>query len=121
LESFFPDSHNGYGNANILSELKRESLNILKKIKLQHEGNNEEAEKLQKTIDNIQNYINSINPPRDFSNTSNNVIKNIDKSFEKVCTSLEELGINNPKGLTLFEFKSKIEYFKNKNKPKNEY
>lgn len=59
-----------------------------------------------------------MNEPKDFkANSPDNILNEMDISFENVCTALEEAGVNNPKKLTVFEFQSKIIYFESK-KPK---
>jgi hypothetical protein len=121
LQSSFPSRFNDVGSANILAEIKRESLKVIQRVKADFEGNYEEAEKLEKTIRGINDYLLSMTPSENFTNSSDNVIKKIDKSFEFVCTSMEELGVNNPKGLTVFEFYSKVEYFKSKNAKKERH
>ena len=40
----------------------------------------------------------------------------MDLSFAKLCTSLEEAGIANPRLLSVFDFNVKINYFEEKNK-----
>lgn len=50
--------------------------------------------------------------------STDNSITRMELSFESLCTNLEELGIQNPKRLSVFEFYSKIRYFKAKFKPK---
>lgn len=42
----------------------------------------------------------------------------MEKGFETLCASLEDLGVADPKRLTVFEFYARVEYFKNKNKEK---
>jgi hypothetical protein len=53
--------------------------------------------------------------PKNFDNTSPDYhIKKIEKGFEEVCASLEDNGVSNPKRLTVFEFYSRIEFYKKK-------
>ena len=74
---------------------------------------------LLKAIVDSDNYLLSLMKPKDFdTNNYGSDINRIDSSFEKLCTTLEELGIHKPKELTLYEFESKILYFNEKNKKK---
>lgn len=53
--------------------------------------------------------------PKNFDNESPEYyIKNLEKSFEHLCATLEDLGVHDPKRLTVFEFYSRLEYFKAK-------
>lgn len=75
--------------------------------------------KLLDAIKSSDEYLLTLMKPKDFdTNNYSSDINNIDSSFEKLCTTLEELGIHKPKELTLFEFESKILYFNEKNKKK---
>jgi len=40
-----------------------------------------------------------------------NLITKLDIQFEKECTFLQKEGIPNPKGLTVFEFNAKRDFF----------
>jgi hypothetical protein len=61
----------------------------------------------------------SLNPPREFHDSSpDSILKEMDVSFENLCASLEECGVNHPKELTTFEFRQRINYFQSKKKPK---
>lgn len=72
-------------------------------------------EQLIKAIENADEYLLSLIEPKDYDrNNHESAIVKMDISFEKLCTSLEELGVRNPKELTLFEFESKIAYFEEK-------
>ena len=60
----------------------------------------------------------SINSPKVFANESDdNILRAMDLAFQKLVTSMEEVGINKPNKLTVFEFNSKLDYFETKNKP----
>jgi hypothetical protein len=62
-----------------------------------------------------EEYQLSLIVPKNFdSQDPENYVKNLEKGFESVCTSLEELGVTSPQELSVFSFYSKIEYFKKK-------
>lgn len=49
-----------------------------------------------------------------------NILNRQDKSFERVCISMEDNGVSNPKNLTEYEFYSRISYLEEKfNKDKH--
>lgn len=76
-------------------------------------------EEIVAKINEITLYQIGLMLPHSFdSSNPDNFLKGVELSFESVCTNLEEMGVTNPKRLTVFEFYSKIRYFKNKNKPK---
>lgn len=78
-----------------------------------------ETPELWKIVKGIDDFQASLLKPRNFdSQNPENYIKQIESSFENVCTSLEELGIQSPDRLTVFRFYSKIAYFKKKKPPK---
>ena len=53
--------------------------------------------------------------PKNFdSKDPDNHVNDLEKSFENVCTSMQELGIPDVHELTVFQFYSKIRYFKKK-------
>lgn len=57
-------------------------------------------------------YISSVLTPKIFDHmVANNIVDQIDKSFIRLCTSLESNGISNPKLLPYYEFNAKIDYF----------
>lgn len=69
-------------------------------------------------INAITSYQVAIMNPKIFAYESpDNCIRKMEEAFENLCTNLEELGVMNPKQLTVFEFYSKIRYFKTKKKP----
>lgn len=63
-----------------------------------------------------------MNTPKDFDEESeDNVIRQSEMIYEETITILEEAGVKNPKGLTIFEFECKRDIFEKrakKNKPK---
>lgn len=83
---------------------------------LQGKGDRENLLKLKA---DIIDYQVAMLKPRNFdSQDTDNAIKLIETSFENICTSLEEAGVQNPAALSVFSFYSKIAYFEKKNKPK---
>lgn len=90
-----------------------------------HDHNDEQLEvnRCNSIIDQVQDYINTLNPPKDFSptNTENTLIQ-MDRSFEGLCSALVDMGVSEPKKLPLLEFHSRIDHFEKKNKetPKGE-
>lgn len=82
-------------------------------------GKKEDSDRHKKVVESIDDYLLSLNPPNDFSaNSPNNIIRDMELSFEKLCASMEEAGINSPKTLTVFEFYSRIDFFESKKKSK---
>lgn len=66
-------------------------------------------------INAITDYQVALMNPKIFAFESpDNCIRKMEEAFENLCTNLEELGVMNPKKLTVFEFYSKIRYFKTK-------
>jgi hypothetical protein len=77
-----------------------------------------EDPKIRKLIKDINAWQLAQHVPKNFDNESPDYyIKNLEKSFESLCATLEDLGVQNPKGLTIFEYYSRLEYFKKKKKP----
>ena len=63
----------------------------------------------------IQDYEVGLIKPHNFNaKDPNNDMKKIDESFEKTCSVLEDLGVQNPHKLPVFKFFAKINYFKAK-------
>ena len=60
----------------------------------------------------ICEYFIEQNRPNNFAPGTNDVVKH-EKGFEMMCASLEESGVTT-KGLTVFEFYSRIEHFENR-------
>lgn len=72
-------------------------------------------EKYIKIIQRVTDFQVSLLSPKNFDpSDSNNYISLVEKSFENLCTTLEEWGIVQPHRLTVFQFYSKIRYFKEK-------
>lgn len=117
LQSYFPHRFDKNRGANALSELKAQTLALINSIKADHEGDKEEKEKNDKIVASIEDFILSMVPPNSFKeDDTNNIIHHMEISFEKLCASMEEAGIHDPKRLTAFEFYSRMEYFQSKNK-----
>jgi len=90
-------------------------MNLLDFISKDIEG--EETSKQTTIISSIDSYLTSLNTPNNFSISSDeNVMLQMDLSFAKLCTSLEEAGIASPRLLSVFDFNVKINYFEEKNK-----
>jgi hypothetical protein len=61
-----------------------------------------------------------LNPPKDFTpNNPENVIVQLDKSFENICSALTDAGVQDPKKLSLLEFYSRIEHLEQKHKERS--
>jgi len=59
--------------------------------------------------------------PKNFNGEdSKNVMLEMENSFAQTCVVLEDLGVSNPRSLTVYEFYNWIKYLKEKHKPKNE-
>lgn len=61
-----------------------------------------------------ESQIAMMNPKIFIQGHPDNCITAFEISFEELCANLEEIGVMNPKRLTVFEFYSKIRYFKKK-------
>lgn len=117
LRLYFPRRHSDSRGANVLSELKRQTLSILDKVLADHEGREEDSINYEKTVRSIDDYLISRNPPGNFlDSSSENEIIRMDIAFQKVCTSMEEVGVKDPAKLTVFEFESKVDYYEDKAK-----
>jgi len=80
-------------------------------------GDEELKAKHDHTITEVDNYILSMNTPKDFNEESeNNIIRISESIYESTCTVLEEAGVNNVKDLTVFEFESKKDFYEKKAK-----
>lgn len=108
----FPDEFAQGGSWNYFEQLKDKAILQIKYIKTGDAT-------LIAQINAITDYQLSLLAPAVFdpADPQNSIVK-MELSFESLCTQLEELGVQNPKRLTVFEFYSKIRYFKAKNKPK---
>ena len=68
-------------------------------------------------IKEVDDFLLSLNPPSDFAtNSPNNVIRNMEKSFETLVATMEDAGIHRPKDLSVFEFYSRLDYLESKRK-----
>ncbi len=66
----------------------------------------------------VDRYIIEMNYPKDFrSSNPDNILNEMDIAFENVVSALEEVGVNYPKKLTVFEFNQRVQYFESKRKP----
>lgn len=92
---------------------------MMRKIKAQHNYISNSDDKFLSLINSVNEYLSKVDQPKNFNYSDpNNYISSFRKSFSHICTSLEELGINNPSKLTVFDFNSKVEYFERKFKKK---
>jgi len=80
-------------------------------------GDEEKAKAYLKEVDVIDKYFLILSKPNDFNTAnSDNIINTIDKSFEQLCASLEESGVQSPKKMTTFEFNQRVDYYQEKAK-----
>lgn len=78
-----------------------------------------EVGKIKSQIKAIEENQLSLLAPKNFDPTDpENYIRGMEKSFESLIATLEDLGVKDPKRLTVFEFYSRYEFYKKKNKPK---
>lgn len=121
---YFPGEFSD-GSSNYFYELQRKSILKLKVVRISQTlkaSDIHEASKLRETIKQIEQWELSLHSPKNFDNQSPDYfIKKIEKSFESLCIALEENGVQSPKKLTLFEFYSRLEYFKKKRKQKSKH
>lgn len=117
MASYFPGRYSNEGNENILGEVKRQSLAIIESIKADFNKDEESKAKYDHTINEVDNYILSMNTPKDFGEESeDNIIRTSESIFERTCTILEEAGVQNIKELNVFEFESKRDFYEKKAK-----
>jgi hypothetical protein len=96
-------------NNNPLQEVKSKALIVLKLVR------DLENARLRKLLQEAEEYQLALISPKNFDGSDpENYIKNLELSFELLCTSLEELGVNRPQELSTLSFYSKIDYFKKK-------
>lgn len=75
-------------------------------------GDKAETRNLIKQIDDWQL---SLMAPKNFDSTdTDNYIKRIELSFENLCTSMEDLGVEKPWDLSVFQFYTRLTYFEKK-------
>lgn len=66
-------------------------------------------------IQQIEQWQLALIAPKNFDSTDvDNYIKKIELSFEGLCTSMEELGVERPWELTVFQFYTRLTYFEKK-------
>lgn len=93
---------------NYLAEVNRKTLLQLAVIR-------KDESKLRKQIRDIELWQLQLQTPKNFDNQDpENLVIQREKSFENICATLEDLGVTNPKRLTVFEFYSRLEYYKKK-------
>jgi molecular chaperone GrpE (heat shock protein) len=77
--------------------------------------------KTRDLIKSIDNWQAALLAPKNYNEQDpDNYIKTLEISFEQLCTALEELGINDPRRLTVFQFYSKVIYFEEKRRKAEE-
>jgi hypothetical protein len=70
-------------------------------------------------IKDIDDFLTGLIAPKNFNpEDTKNIVVFQEKSFERICAALEELGVHEPGKLSVYKFYNKIEYFKNKPRPK---
>lgn len=107
----FPDP-----SANYTLEVIRKALYQCKLIRQLINGEVDPG--IYKMIRDVDEYQIGFITPKDFDQSSPDYfIKKMELSFEHLCTSMEELGIDKPQELSVFSFYSKIQYFKKNKKP----
>lgn len=75
---------------------------------------------MQKDIDMIDRYLFDLYAPNEFNvKSKNNVLRDLDNTFQDICSTLEEAGVKEPKNLSVYEFNQRIIYFEKKNPSKN--
>lgn len=73
---------------------------------------------MQRVIDSVDEYLFQLSAPQEFNFSSeNNILRELDLSFENLCACLEEAGIKEPKNLTVFELNQRVDYFEKKKPP----
>jgi hypothetical protein len=80
--------------------------------RLVYNGRDEATESLIKQIDNWQ--IAQIAPKNYNENDVDNYVKRMELSFESLCASMEDLGVQNVADLTIFQFYTRVIYFEKK-------
>lgn len=85
---------------------------------MDYDGNSEGAEVQKKVIKIVDNYLLSLQKPKEFrSSKENNYLNQKDLAFEEVVALMEEMGVRSPKKLSVFEFQQRIEHYRKKKKP----
>lgn len=107
----FPEEFGSSSQANYYEQLVR-------KMRAQADFMRTRDEAKIKIIKEISDTQIDLLTPKNFDNNdSANYVLQIEKNFESLCATLEENGVMNPRSLTVFEFYSRVRYFKEK-KPK---
>lgn len=67
----------------------------------------------------FRDYFLENNQPKSFNPfNSDNELARSDVQFENMCAALEENGVKDASGMTIFEFYSRVKYFEKKSKAK---
>lgn len=81
------------------------------------EGREEDKKKYEGIVSSIDEYFIAMRPPQDFSaKSANNAVNQIDLSFSKLCASLEDAGVQNPRDLSVYDFNVRLDFYYDKNK-----
>lgn len=80
--------------------------------RLVYEGKTKETLDIIKQIDDWQ--LSLIAPKNFDSQDVDNYIKTIELSFEALIASMEDLGVERPEDLTIFQFYTRLTYFEKK-------
>ena len=107
------ESSDDSGSANTNAEIQRQTQLFVRLAKSEDE---EEQEKLQQEIDNIDLYIMSLTAPHEFEG-ENDAIDLLEKGFDRLCFLLEQNGIANPEDLPVRKFYSKVKFLQEQHKP----
>lgn len=108
---YFPENRTGEISEYYVT-VKNKSLAILRNIK-------HKSLKYQKQIElSESDQLDFLKPNKYRIDDPGSVVREMDLSFEKMCTILELQGVQQPKTLSVYEFYAKIAYFKAHNKPK---
>lgn len=68
-----------------------------------------------KQINDIKSKLSEMDKPLIFrADSTDNVLKQLEKGFNKTCSYLEENGFLNPNELSMYDFRIKMEYVEEK-------
>jgi len=79
----------------------------------------ENVEEIEANLAKIENFFLELNKPNNFiPDDPTNAIINLEMSYENLCSLLVMNGVADIKTLSIFEFYSRLRYYKNSNTPK---
>ncbi len=70
----------------------------------------------EKAIKTTNEYLIDLNPPKNLSKGNSDIVK-MEKGFEKLVIHMEEMGVYNPKKLSVYEFYSRVDFLESKINP----